>query len=115
MNARTDIARARLVVWLVTDERTGHRSQLQGLLRALQLQADVDAHWLPALPRTRAIFRCCFRVLRRGEKLPAPDLVAGCGHGTHLSVLAACRAHRRDGKTPRSLVLMNPEPAAGLV
>lgn len=113
MNTRTDIARARLVVWLIADARTGHRSQLQGLLQALQLQADVDAHWLPALPRTRALLSFLFSRFAPGNDLPAPDLVAGCGHATHLSVLAACRAHRRDGKTPRSLVLMRPSLPLG--
>jgi mitochondrial fission protein ELM1 len=108
MNASLEASRPRLVVWLIADERTGHRSQLQGLLQALQQRAHVDAHWLPPLPRNRALFAWLCARFVPGASLPAPDLVIGCGHATHLSLLAACRASRREGRQPRSILLMKP-------
>lgn len=100
-------ARQRLVVWLITDGKPGHRSQLEGLLRALMRHADVDAHWLAPLPRWPAIFSLLLARFAPGAGLPAPDLVLGCGHGTHLSLLAAKRAYV-SRRSVRSVVLMQP-------
>jgi mitochondrial fission protein ELM1 len=109
MNASLDTspapARPRLVVWLVTDGKAGHRSQLEGLLRALMRSADVNAHWLSPQSRTQALLSLLLRRFTPGQALPAPDLVIGAGHSTHLTVMAARRAHRA---TARSIVLMQP-------
>jgi mitochondrial fission protein ELM1 len=112
LSASQSSRRQRLVVWLVTDGKPGHRSQLEGLLRALIRHADVDAHWLDPLPRGAAIFSCFFKRFAPGAALPAPDLVMGCGHATHLSVLAAKRAYGAE-RGARSIVLMQPSLPLG--
>jgi mitochondrial fission protein ELM1 len=96
-------APASLAVWLVTDDKPGHRNQLQGLLDALARHAPVSAHWL-----VRRRPGCSWLdVLRRRypgpEPARAPDLVVGAGHGTHRDVLALKRRYRAF-----SVVLMNP-------
>lgn len=112
MEASLPPRRERLVAWLITDGKPGHRSQLEGLLRALQRHADVDAHWLAPLPRRAAIFSWLLKRFAPGAALPPPDLVIGCGHGTHLSMLAAMRAYA-GVRGARSVVLMQPSLPAG--
>lgn len=107
MDAGFQPRRERRVVWLVTDGTPGHRAQLEGLLRALMRYADIDAHWLEPLSRGAALFACFTKRFPPGASLPAPHFIAGCGHATHLSVLAAKRAF---GSTchARSILLMRP-------
>lgn len=93
----------RLVVWLITDGKPGHRTQLEGLQRALARAAVVDAHWLAAPSRGASLLALLLKKFPVAAGLPDPDLVVGCGHGTHLPVLAAKRA--RGG---RSIILMQP-------
>lgn len=102
------VARQKLVLWLVTDGKPGHRSQLEGLSRALSRHAAVDVHWIDAASRGAAFIAWLTKKFPPGAGLPDPDIVAGCGHATHLSVLAAKRA--RGG---RSLVLMKPSLPLG--
>lgn len=91
------------VVWCVSDAKPGHENQTRGLVEALADLVPVDDHWLPALPRGRAL-RCWLgRRFPAGATLPDPDLVIGAGSATHLTLLAARRA--RGG---RSVVLMKP-------
>ncbi|MFZ5756996.1 MAG: mitochondrial fission ELM1 family protein [Pseudomonadota bacterium] len=99
------VNRARqLVVWLLTDGKPGHRSQLEGLVRALGRHVEVAAHWLDAMPPAGTAFReWLLRRFTAGLALPDPDLIVGCGHATHLPLLAAKRA--RGGL---SVVLMQP-------
>jgi mitochondrial fission protein ELM1 len=96
-------SRPRCVVWLITDGKPGHRTQLEGLARALARHFNVDMHWLDASPRGASLRQWALRDFPAGAGLPDPDLVIGCGHATHLPVLAARRA--RGG---RSIVLMKP-------
>lgn len=110
MEVGFEAAQRQLTVWLITDGKPGHRTQLEGLLRALKRHAAVDAHWLPAPQQTLPawlgeLFR---RRFAAGAGLPTPDLVIGCGHGTHLAVLAAKRARNSPAKPVRSVVLMQP-------
>lgn len=103
MDASTGTRRGRLVVWLVTDGKPGHRTQLDGLQRALARLAAVDVHWLDAPARGAALRALLTGRFPPGDGLPDPDLVVGCGSATHLPVLVARRA--RGG---RSVVLMRP-------
>jgi mitochondrial fission protein ELM1 len=82
-----------LQVWLITDDKPGHRNQLEGLLQALQRRCTVDAHWLRAPAHGQSLL-CGLRKQRLPgtEQLPAPDLILVAGHRTHWAGLAARRA-----------------------
>ncbi len=92
-----------IVIWQIHDDKPGHRNQLRGLTSALADVVLVEHHAIRA-PRRRSCLTALFaRRFRPGNDLPAPDLILGAGHATHLAVLAAQRAF--GGKT---IVLMKP-------
>ena len=90
------------VVWIVSDGKPGHLNQSLGLAEALARAAPTEIATLPALPAWRAALAWLLKRMP-GRALPAPDLVIGAGHATHLTLLAARRAC--DG---RAVVLMKP-------
>jgi len=104
-----DIAATRppLCIWIVSDGKPGHVNQSHGLAEALARAVPTDLHVVPALPAWRAWLAL---LLKRfpGKALPAPDLIVGAGHATHLTLLAARRA--RGG---RAVVLMKPSLPRG--
>lgn len=81
-----------LVIWRLTDGKPGHMQQTLGLVQALaRLQpcivVDIDLRastvgWLDVWRRR----------FPPGAGQPAPGLVVGAGHRTHLALLAARRA-----------------------
>ena len=84
------------VIWRFSDGKAGHEAQSQGLVKALARLRPVDLHDIVELkirPGLRRLF----------QTLPAPDLIIGAGHATHLPMLAA--RWTRGGKT---IVLMKP-------
>ncbi len=91
-----------LVAWVISDGKPGHLNQSLGLAEALARATPTEIHTLPALPAWRTGLAL---LLKRfpGPPLPAPDLIVGAGHATHLTLLAARRA--RGGRT---VVLMKP-------
>ena len=91
-----------LTVWIVSDGKPGHVNQSLGLAESLARATPVEIHTLPVLPAWRAWLAL---LLQRfpGNALPAPDLIVGAGHATHLTLLATRRA--RGGRT---VVLMKP-------
>lgn len=91
-----------LVVWIVSDGKPGHVNQSLGLAEALARATPTEIHTCPALPAWRAWLALLLKRLP-GEALPAPDLIVGAGHATHMTVLAVRRA--RGG---RAVVLMKP-------
>ena len=92
----------KLVVWLVSDGKPGHENQSRGLAEALACATPSEIHLYPALPRWRAGLAWLFKNLP-GQSLPAPDLIIGTGHATHMTLLAARRA-----EGGRAVVLMKP-------
>ncbi|MDP3584893.1 MAG: mitochondrial fission ELM1 family protein [Thiobacillus sp.] len=90
------------VVWIVSDGKPGHLNQSLGLAEALARATPTTIHTLPALPAWRALLALLLKRVP-GPALPAPDLILGAGHATHLTLLAARRA--RGGRT---VVLMKP-------
>lgn len=96
-------SRPRLVAWLLTDDKPGHRTQVDGLVRALARRAEVDTHWLPAPSPGASLLSLLRRRFAPGDGLPPPDLIICAGHRTHLAALAARRAHGG-----RVVVLMKP-------
>lgn len=82
-----------LVLWVFTDDRAGHRTQLEGLITALQAQADIQIFWVPL---ERSLPKLLYDYLRgrytEGAHLPAPDMLLAAGHQTHPSLLGAKHA-----------------------
>jgi len=91
-----------LCVWIVSDGKPGHVNQSRGLAEALARAVPTEFHIVPALPAWRAWLALLLKCLP-GTALPAPDLIVGAGHATHMTLLAARRA--RGG---RAVVLMKP-------
>lgn len=92
-----------LVLWLITDNKPGHRNQLEGLRLAFERLGDTRTHWLNAGPPGQALLDWGLGRFPAGRALPAPDLIVVAGHRTHLCGLAARRA--RGG---RVVTLMRP-------
>ncbi len=97
-----------LTLWLITDNKPGHRSQLQGLAQALAARTAVDTHWIDAPAGRSSLWQWLGGRFPAGADLPAPDLILVAGHRTHLAGLAARRA--RGG---RLVALMRPSLPLG--
>ena len=95
-------------LWLITDNKPGHRSQLQGLAQALAARTAVETHWIDAPAGRSALWQWLAGRFPPGAGLPAPDLILVAGHRTHLAGLAARRA--RGGKL---IALMRPSLPLG--
>lgn len=80
------------VLWLITDNKPGHRSQLQGLAQALAARTAVEAHWIDAPAGRNALWQWLAGRFPPGATRPDPDLILVAGHRTHLAGLAARRA-----------------------
>lgn len=91
------------VIWSITDGKPGHRQQIRGLIQALRDELPVEEIEFKALPTALALAHLARGSYPSGDGCPAPDLIIGAGHATHLNMLAARRA--RGGKT---VVLMKP-------
>ncbi len=93
-----------LTVWRFCDGNRGHEKQSQALLQGLSRHARINQHDI--IVTETAVERWLQRLLERPrhcQHLPAPDLIVGAGHRTHLPMLTAQRTH--GGKT---VVLMKP-------
>lgn len=91
------------VIWSITDGKPGHRQQIRGLIQALGDELPIEEIEFKAVPTAQALACLASGSYRPGNGCPAPDLIIGAGHATHLNILAARRA--RGGKT---VVLMKP-------
>ena len=97
------------VIWRLRDGRSGHDNQVIGLTEAIARRIAVQAFDI-------TIDRCLSGLqslipgrLSFAKSLPAPDLLIGAGHGTHLPLLT-CQT-RYGGKT---VVAMKPSLPTGL-
>lgn len=91
------------VIWRVIDGKRGHERQTQGLAAALEKLLPATVIDIPCEPRWTAFRHWCTGTFPAGANLEKPDIILGAGHGTHLTMLAAKRAH--GGNT---IVLMRP-------
>lgn len=82
---------APLRLWMLTDHKPGHTSQLQGLAQRLQAHTDVDVHWLDAEKLQSQWQDWLLKRWPGPADLPAPDLVIGAGSATHALILLARR------------------------
>lgn len=92
-----------LVLWRFTDGKPGHEKQTLGLCEALGRETTTSVFDIPVQPGLRNLMYWATGNCPFGHGLPAPDLLVGAGHATHLPILAARRAH--GGK---AIVLMLP-------
>lgn len=92
-----------LILWRFSDGKAGHDSQSTGLVEALARLRPVEAVTLNPFPMVTALSGLICGYLPHLNQQPAPDVLLGAGHRTHLSMLAARRA--RGGK---AVVLMRP-------
>lgn len=95
-------------LWLITDNKPGHRSQLQGLAQAMAARTAIETHWIDAPPGRTALLHWLSRRFPPGADLPDPDFILVAGHRTHLPGLAARRV--RGG---RLIALMQPSLPLG--
>ncbi|MEO0509052.1 MAG: mitochondrial fission ELM1 family protein [Verrucomicrobiota bacterium] len=92
-----------LVVWRFLDGRPGHESQSEGMVDALSRLGRLEVHNLRVGSKAKALIEYACASFKAGWHLPAPSLLIGAGHATHLPMLAA---RRRFGG--RVIVLMKP-------
>lgn len=64
-----------ITVWCITDDKPGHKNQLQGLLQAMAEQIELDFYWLSINNR------------QHWTPLPTPALIIAAGSHTHLTAL----------------------------
>ncbi len=74
------------ILWVVTDEKPGHRSQQEGLVERLQALAPFDVHWIAIDSLDVSLFDTLLRKRVKPE-LPKPDWILGAGAGTHSLIL----------------------------
>ncbi|MCS5563133.1 MAG: mitochondrial fission ELM1 family protein, partial [Oleiphilaceae bacterium] len=92
------------VIWLITDNKPGHRNQLRGLAGRLRALTGAKLYWLNAADYPVPLWRALLGLAPTVDKaLPQPDLIVAAGSGTHR-LLLALRRYRR----ARTLVLMKP-------
>lgn len=84
------------IIWRFSDDKAGHDAQSQGLEQALGRLIAIKSFTCP-VPAPMRRWRILFK------HLPAPDLIIGAGHATHLPMLLA--RWQRGG---RIIVLMRP-------
>lgn len=68
----------KLIIYCVTDDKPGHKSQLDGLLQALKDQADTQVQWVHIANSLKE---------QLAEQTGKPDLILAAGHRTHLTAL----------------------------
>src|SRR5690554_185963 len=92
------------VIWLITDNKPGHRNQLRGLAGRLRALTGAKLYWLNAADYPVPLWRALLGLAPTVDKaLPQPDLIVAAGSGTHRLILALRRYRKA-----RTLVLMKP-------
>jgi len=72
------LTRKKLIIYCVTDDKPGHKSQLDGLLQALQNQVGTLVQWVHIASPLKGQLE---------EQTEKPDLILAAGHRTHLTAL----------------------------
>ena len=98
-----------IVIWRILDGRPGHENQVIGLTEAIQRIRNVEVCDIRLDDERKGLRRILSGGLAPLSSLPAPDLLIGAGHSTHLPLLAYSR--RFGGRT---VVIMKPSLPVGL-
>jgi len=92
------------VVWLITDNKAGHRNQLRGLGNRLRALTGAHLHWLDATECPVPVWRALLGISSAvPPELPEPDLIVAAGTGTHRLLLSLRRR-----KSASTVVIMKP-------
>lgn len=92
------------IVWLLTDNKPGHRNQLKGLGNRLRVLAGANVLEVDATEISVPLWRALLGIApAMDQSLGRPSLVIAAGSGTHRLLLAL-----RRGKRVRTVVLMKP-------
>ncbi|MCL7945949.1 ELM1/GtrOC1 family putative glycosyltransferase [Marinobacter sp. ATCH36] len=92
------------VVWLLTDNKPGHRNQLKGLGNRLRVLAGASTAEIDATTILVPLWRALLGIApTMDENLRKPDLIIAAGSGTHRMLLSL-RRRRKTG----TVVLMKP-------
>jgi len=91
------------VIWRLSDGRSGHDAQSNGLVKSLGLLMPCDCYDIEAGAYKHKLVNLLRGNFPPGIKLSDPDLIIGAGHQTHVPML--CAQHARGGKT---IVIMKP-------
>lgn len=99
------------VIWLITDNKPGHKNQLKGLSNRLRVLTGASQYWIDAAEYPVPVWRALLGVAPAMDAtLPRPHLIIAAGSGTHRLLLAL----RRLGNA-KTLVLMKPAFPLGWV
>ena len=99
------------VVWLLTDNKPGHRNQLKGLGNRLRVLAGASTYWINASAIKVPLWRSLLASAPRMDaSLPNPDLIIAAGSATHRLLLAL-----RKLCGTRTLIIMKPAFPLALV
>lgn len=97
-------ASAAPVIWLLTDNKPGHRNQLKGLGNRLRVKAGASLFWINAQDIRVPLWRALLAIPPALDKaLPHPDLIIAAGTGTHRLLLSL-----RQLRKSKTLVIMKP-------
>lgn len=92
-----------VTVWRFMDGKAGHEKQTLGLLNALARRTAIEVRELRGAALQAGWWDWLRKRFPAGAALPAPTLLLGAGHRTHLPMLAAQRAFGG-----RTVALMRP-------
>jgi len=92
-----------LVIWRLIDGKPGHQNQSLGLVNSIKKKRVCEVFDINISNGFDALVSLFTSNWHFGNDLPAPDLIIGAGHATHLHLLAAKKIY--GGKT---IVLMQP-------
>jgi len=92
------------IIWLLTDNKPGHRNQLRGLGNRLRVKAGASLFWVNADDVAVPLWRALLAIPPSLDKaLPHPDLIIAAGTGTHRLLLALRRL-----RNTKTLIIMKP-------
>ncbi|MDO8940069.1 MAG: mitochondrial fission ELM1 family protein [Methylicorpusculum sp.] len=91
-----------LQLWLINDNKPGHRNQLEGLANALADLKPLEHQWYDAGLSLSARFQTIVAMYKKAQ-IKKPDLIIAAGHKTHLLLLIG-----RFLFGGKSIVLMRP-------
>lgn len=91
-----------LVIWALTDNKPGHRNQLEGLIGALSDIRQITVKWIVVNTHTQGVAKLLTGRASLSTDIK-PDFIIAAGHRTHLQLLAYKFVLRRP-----AVVMMKP-------
>lgn len=76
-----------LLIWALTDNKPGHRNQLEGLIAALLAIRQITVKWIVVTEHVKGIMELVTGKSSKSVE-EKPDVILAAGHRTHLQLLA---------------------------